>query len=260
MTTILLILICLAIVLGIAWLIFAKDKMIPRTWGIVGLSFIIGLTVFGYFFMQSRQAPSSLRVVGYASKLFESDLVKWNLTMQRNASIDGLKEGYTKMSSDVTAFKNYLLAQGIPEKDISIQPINSFQTNDNYGNPTGYSLNQNVFVVSSDVAKIEGLALKPDFFAERGILLQNSNLAYLYTKLPELKKQLLSEATKDAVARAQEIAGSGKTKLGKLREARAGVFQITEPYSTEVADYGIYNTTTKSKSISVTLTAIFKLM
>ncbi|WP_232502671.1 hypothetical protein [Candidatus Cloacimonas acidaminovorans] len=47
--------------------------------------------------------------------------------------------------------------------------------------------------------------------------------------------------------------------MGKLREARAGVFQITEPYSTEVSDYGIYNTSTRSKSISVTLTAIFKL-
>ncbi|CAO81471.1 conserved hypothetical protein [Candidatus Cloacimonas acidaminovorans str. Evry] len=58
---------------------------------------------------------------------------------------------------------------------------------------------------------------------------------------------------------AKNITGSGNTKLGKLREARAGVFQITEPYSTEVSDYGIYNTSTRSKSISVTLTAIFKL-
>ncbi|HPV64673.1 MAG TPA: SIMPL domain-containing protein, partial [Candidatus Cloacimonas sp.] len=58
---------------------------------------------------------------------------------------------------------------------------------------------------------------------------------------------------------AEEISGSGNTKLGKLREARAGVFQITEPYSTEVSDYGFYNTSTRSKSISVTLTAIFKL-
>jgi hypothetical protein len=179
--------------------------------------------------------------------------------MQRNVSHDGLKDGYNKMSNDVNAFKNYLEEQGIPEKDISIQPINSYQTTDNYGNPTGYALNQNVFIVSSDIPKIENLSLKPDFFAERGILLQNSNLAYLYTKLPDLKKQLLSEATKDAVARAEEIAGSGNTKLGKLREARAGVFQITEPYSTEVSDYGIYNTSTRSKSISVTLTAIFKL-
>ncbi|HOA28933.1 MAG TPA: hypothetical protein PKL34_02770, partial [Candidatus Cloacimonadota bacterium] len=59
--------------------------------------------------------------------------------------------------------------------------------------------------------------------------------------------------------RAEEISSSAKTKLGKMREARAGVFQITEPYSTDVSDYGIYNTGTRSKSISVTLTAVFKL-
>ncbi|HQB98599.1 MAG TPA: SIMPL domain-containing protein, partial [Candidatus Cloacimonadota bacterium] len=61
---------------------------------------------------------------------------------------------------------------------------------------------------------------------------QNSRLEYLYTKLPDLKKELLAAATEDALARAKEISGSANSKLGKMREARAGVFQITEPFST----------------------------
>jgi hypothetical protein len=85
------------------------------------------------------------------------------------------------------------VGKGIAEKDINIQPITSFQMNDNYGNLTNYSLNQNVFVLSSDIKKIEELALNPEFFADRGLLLQNSNLAYLYSKLPELKKQLFQK-------------------------------------------------------------------
>lgn len=244
---------------GIAWIVFSKDKGFTRTWGIAGLSFVIGLTLLGAFLVQSRQTENGLRVVGYASKLFESDLVKWNLTVQKTASPDALKEGYKRMSSDINAFKVYLVEKGIPEKDVNIQPITSFQMNDNYGNLTNYSLSQNVFILSSDIPKVEELALNPEFFADRGLLLQNSNLAYLYSKLPELKKQLLSEATKDAVDRAKEISSSAKTGLGKMQEARAGVFQITEPYSTDVADYGYYNTSTRSKSISVTLTAVFKL-
>ena len=59
MITALLVIICIAIAAGIIWLIFTKDKVVARTWGIVGLSFIIGLTVFGYFFMQSRQMMQS---------------------------------------------------------------------------------------------------------------------------------------------------------------------------------------------------------
>ncbi len=227
--------------------------------GILGLSFIIGLSIFGLFFVQSRKAETSLRVVGYASKLFESDLVKWNLNMQRNTSITALETAYTRMAGDIAAFKAYLLDNGFEEKDIEIQPVSSTPVYENYGNIVSYNLNQNVFVLSTDVERMEKLALNPEFFAKRGILIQRSNLEYLYTKLPDLKKQLLAEATEDAVARANEISSSAKTRLGKLREARAGVFQITEPYSTDVSDYGIYNTSTKRKSISVTLTGVFSL-
>ncbi|PKN72291.1 MAG: SIMPL domain-containing protein [Candidatus Cloacimonetes bacterium HGW-Cloacimonetes-3] len=253
-------LIIVTVVFGVfEWLFTAKDNVSARGWAIAGLSFIIGLGILGLFLVQSRQSETSLRVVGYSSKLFDSDLVKWNLTVQRNSPPDALKEGYKRMSADISAFKLFLIEKGIPEKEINIQPITSFPQNDNYGNLTSYSLNQSVFILSPDIKKIEELALNPEFFADRGMIMQNSNLAYLYSKLPELKKQLLSEATKDAVARAGEISSSAGTKLGKMKEARAGVFQITEPYSTDVADYGYYNTSTRSKSISVTLTAVFKL-
>ncbi len=242
-------------VLGI--LIWMKES--KNQFAILGIAFIVGITIFGFFFWQSRQSATSLRVVGYASKLFESDLVKWNLSFQKSVGTGELSRGYKEMSADLKAFQNYLVNQGIPEADQSVKPVTSYPSHDNYGNMTGYNLNQSITIISKDLDKIGELALDPDFFAERGMVLNNSNLEYLYTRLPELKQQLLSEATTDALARATEISGSAETKLGKMQEARAGVFQITEPYSTDVSDYGIYNTGTRQKSISVTLTAVFKL-
>ncbi|MFO7659430.1 MAG: SIMPL domain-containing protein, partial [Candidatus Cloacimonadaceae bacterium] len=152
-----------------------------------------------------------------------------------------------------------LVEQGIPDKEISIQPVTSFPMYDNNGHITSYNLNQNLFVITNQLNKIEELALNPDFFADKGLLLQMSNLSYLYTKLPEMKKQLLADATTDAMERAKEVSSAAKARLGDMREARGGVFQITEPYSTDVSDYGIYNTSTRNKSISVTLTAVFVL-
>jgi hypothetical protein len=35
------------------------------------------------------------------------------------------------------------------------------------------------------------------------------------------------------------------------------VFQITEPFSTEVTDYGVHSTSTRSKEITVTVHATF---
>lgn len=250
----------IALVLGlIAWDIFDKEKGKHRGVLIASVAFVIGITVFGSFFLQSRQVDRGLRVTGYASKLFESDLVKWTLSLQKNTDIDGLKTAYNSLSKDVADFKASLIAQGLTDKDISIQPPTSYPVNDNYGNLVSYNVNQTLYILSTDIPKVEKIALDPSFFAERGLLMQQSNLEYLYSKLPELKKQLIAEATSDALARAKEISGSAKSRLGKLKSARAGVFQITEPYSTEVSDYGYYNTSTRSKSISVTVNTEFEL-
>jgi hypothetical protein len=69
-----------------------------------------------------------------------------------------------------------------------------------------------------------------------------------------LKRSLLRQAREDAGARAGEIAGD---RLGDLMEARAGVFQIREPYSTEVQGYGMYSTATRKKEMTVTVHAVF---
>lgn len=235
--------------------------MLNKVWFIAGLCFIIGMSILGSSLIKSRRDVKTLRIVGYAYKNFESDMVKWNLTIQHNCDMTGLKAGYSKLSTDITAFKQYLITNGIDAKEISIQPVtsNPVFSNGYSGEITSYNLSQNVFIISKQLDKIEKISLNPDFFADRGLLLQMSNLSYLYTKLPDMKKKLLGDATADALERAKEIASSAKVGLGKMREARAGVFQITEPYSTDVSDYGIYNTSTKDKSISVTITAQFEL-
>ena len=77
--------------------------------------------------------------------------------------------------------------------------------------------------------------------------------------MSEIKRELLAEATSDARRRAAEIARSSGDRIAKIESARVGVFQITEPYSTEVSDYGIYSTATKEKDITVTVSVVFSL-
>jgi hypothetical protein len=69
----------------------------------------------------------------------------------------------------------------------------------------------------------------------------------------------VEEATQDAQRRADEIAGSAGSRVGALLSARAGVFQITEPYSTEVSGFGVHCTATRRKEITVTVHGDFEL-
>lgn len=103
------------------------------------------------------------------------------------------------------------------------------------------------------------MALNPSLVVEKGIVLQSSNLEYYPSKLSRIKKELLAEATTDARQRAAEIARSSGDRIARIESARVGVFQITEPYSTEVSDYGVYNTSTREKDITVTVNVSFTL-
>ena len=87
---------------------------------------------------------------------------------------------------------------------------------------------------------------------QQGIVLNSGEPLYYYTKLADLKVDLLAKASADAFSRAQTIANNAKSKLGKLKEANMGVFQITGQYSNESFTYsGTFNTSSKNKTANV---------
>ena len=118
---------------------------------------------------------------------------------------------------------------------------------------------QSYYLISRDLVTIESLALNPGVLSDQSLIIQSSNLEYYSSKLNEIKRALLFAATSDARGRAEEIAKSTGDRIDNIESARTGVFQITEPYSTEVSDYGIYNTSTKEKDITVTVNVVFTL-
>jgi len=224
---------------------------------ILGISFVVGAAVFGNYFYRSRAQGNTIRVVGAATKRYDSDIVKWRISVGRQTGLGDASAGYSDTRKAFEGLMAELKRAGISDKDVSVQPINRNPTYDNSGNHTGYNFNQSVYVISSDLATIEKLALNPDEMFQKGVALQSSSLEYYFSKLPDIKKELLAEATRDAKQRAVEIAKNSGSGIGSMRTARAGIFQITEPYSTEVSDYGIYNTSTRQKDVTVTVTAEF---
>jgi len=223
----------------------------------ISLFIFLSALVLGIFFYTSRRPQNTIRVTGYASKRFESDIVKWSLSISRSTGLYELKNGYQMLRRDLDTLIAGLKNKGINENEITIQSPTSQQQWNRDGQVSGYTIRQNLFIVTSNLDAVEKLARNPDFIYDKGIVLESSYLEYNYTKVGNLKKELLAEASKDARDRALEIARSSGVKLGKISSARQGVFQITEPNSTEVSDYGIYSTATKQKDITVTVTVTF---
>jgi hypothetical protein len=226
---------------------------------LISASLVVAALVFGIFFYNARSSDDTINVVGMATKQFDSDIVKWRITIGRNTGLNDLSKGYLLIQNDLQFLKKLFAEKGFQEKELTIQPINTFPNYSREGEISGYNLQQGVFVITSNISAVEDLALNPAALIDKGIILQNSNLEYFYSKLSDIKMELLAEATKDARKRAEEIARNSNVHLGSVTSLRVGVFQITEPFSTEVSDYGMYNTRTKQKDISVTVRASFKI-
>jgi hypothetical protein len=224
----------------------------------LGIFIVLASTVFGWFFKQSRQNVQTVKVVGYATAEFESNLVKWSVGLSEQVSINGTQEGYRLMAVKLNEFEQIWKETEISTNEFKVFPIN---VNREYGNGghVGYNLTQRIYVVSEDIEKIEELAIDPKVFVEKGVIFDNSRMEFFSTELDEIKKELLGDATQNARERAELIVSTTDLKVDKLLTARSGVFQITEPYSTEVASYGIHNTSSSKKNIKVTVSAEFSL-
>jgi hypothetical protein len=118
----------------------------------------------------------------------------------------------------------------------------------------GYSLKQTVQIESNEVDKIENLSRQVSELINSGVEFYSEKPEYYYTKLGQLKIEMIAEATKDAATRAQKIAANAGGKVGSLKSASQGIFQIVAQNSNE--DYswgGSFNTSSKKKTATITM-------
>ncbi|MDR2910163.1 MAG: SIMPL domain-containing protein [Bacteroidales bacterium] len=225
---------------------------------ILGVSIIIAFSLLGWFYKHSGQVQQTVRVVGYGTEEFDSDIVKWSVSFSERVSLTGTNEGYKAMALKLKHFQEIWGKTGIQTTEFKIFPIS---VNREYGQSghEGYTLNQRIYIVSNEIKEVEKHAINPELFVNAGVTFDDSTMEFYSSVIEEIKKQLLGKATQNAYERAEEITSSTDLKVDKLIAARAGVFQITEPYSTEVSDFGMYNTSSVRKSIKVTVSADFTL-
>ncbi|MFV0604938.1 MAG: SIMPL domain-containing protein [Niabella sp.] len=228
---------------------------------IIGICIVIAAWILGNAYRYKFKTDQTIRVTGSAETNFTSDLIAWNGSYNRSAY--DLKDAYAQLKQDENNIKNYLTKKGITAKEIifsSVKIDKNYNTKYNeegriIGNEfTGYNLTQNVKVESGDIAKVESLSREITELIETGIELNSPEPLYFYTKLADLKLDLLAKAAEDAKKRATTIANNTGGKLSGVNKANMGIFQITGQNSNEDYSYGgAFNTTSKNKTATITV-------
>jgi len=214
-----------------------------------------------------------INVKGSARKNIKSDLAIWTATF--NVQATTLLEAQRQLRDDREKVKSFLDGAGMTNhffKSISIEEVHAtFQNEETNRDDSGwkvvssqeknvgYKLRQWVEVRSTEVDRIAQLDSDSTALVEQGVLLTTDAPRFIYTQAAEAKIEMLSEATKDARIRAEQIAGQGRRELAGLSSADMGVFQITPLHNSDTRGEGMNDTSSLDKTITAVVTATFLL-
>ena len=236
----------------------------------LGLCAIICTTILSFSFLTYTKTRNNTGVsaTGSASCNFESDLIVWRGNYIATGDTSAAAYDIIKMDSEL--IRNYLLDNNIASEEIVFSSVNITQNytslyNDNgdyIGEvPDGYTLSQEVSITSNDVDKVEKISRDISALIESGIEFTSNSPEYYYTKLDELKLELIKEATENAKQRVDIITENAESKKGELLNANLGVFQITAQNS-DAEEYsygGTFNTSSRFKTATITVNLNYSL-
>lgn len=230
---------------------------------IAGICAIISVSIFTGNLVSYKKTSGSggLTATGSANCDFESDLIVWRGNFSSEG--DTAQEAYRSIKKDADLIRKYLTDNGVTEEEMVFSSVTINEVWESEYNEegdrirdylTGYSLYQDVSITSTDIDKIENISRDISGLIESGVQFTSNEPEYYYTKLDELKLQLIEEATQNAKSRIDLMAAGTGATVGELLNANLGVFQITAQNSnTEYSYGGSFDTSSRNKTASITV-------
>ena len=243
---------------------------------------VICVALLVYAYLSVKHEPKTLEVKGSAKKAIVSDTIAWDGAFSTRDS--DLTKAYEKLQLDTERIAAFIKAAGIPDAEVK---FSSIRTDKIYKKeihpgfaPAGgiaagaplpapqitasnqvelYTLTQSISIESHDMTKVPAISRNITSLLKDGVEIESGSPTYTYSKLSELKIDMLADATRDATNRATQIVTNAHGHLGKLVEAKMGVMQINPKGVTGVSDTGNNDTTALEKEILAVVTVRFEL-
>jgi len=224
----------------------------------IGVAVVLTAKIVAGTIHDARHIRDTISVTGSARKPITSDLVRWSLTVSRDAPTAATAAKH--LTGDVARVRAFLGQQGIPSNAIALEVVQSQQRVVPLGHhrrKITYRVSQGLGISTREIDVVERATTRVGGLIAQGIDVSAGSPAYISTELTQAKLNALAAATADARKRAEILVHGLGGKLGPMRRTQLGVYQITPRDSTEISDYGINDTTSREKDVNAVVTATF---
>ncbi len=201
--------------------------------------------------INKREAPISVK--GLSEVAAKSDRAQWSAVVTARA--DTMASAFPIIEQHSAQVREFILSHGFTPDEITLHEVNSsfrYVLTDK-GTATNKIescvLTQTISVRTPRVDAVRTLAFGVTALIKGGMEVDSRSPEYSISGLEALKMTLLEKATQNGYERATLLARGSKAGVGQLLSASQGVFQIVPLGSTEVSDWGEYDTSSIDKTV-----------
>ncbi len=202
---------------------------------ILAAGIILGGVFIGWGFSRGKDADRFVTVKGISEREVVADLAIWPIRLV--AADNDLTRAHAQLQSNIAQVRQFLARQQIDTSDITSQ---DFSVNDAFANQYGstdrvanrYVINQTLVVRSTKPELIVAASQRVAELVSTGVVFSsgeqygNGGPTFVFTKLNDLKPEMIAEATARAREAAEQFARDSKSNVGSIRRANQGVFEI----------------------------------
>jgi hypothetical protein len=206
-----------------------------------------------------KRSRDTITVTGSAREPITSNVVHWSLAVDAEATRP--QDAVRQVQSRAAAVRAFLRGGGLPGDAVSEPPLVTRSIMLRLGprrRVPGFRVIQRFRVSSTDIDRVEAVAARTSDLLAQGIPVSTTSLSYLATKLADAKIRALKRAVADAHRRAETIVAGIGGKLGSVKSAELGVYQVVARNSTNVSDYGINDTASRDKEVYSVVSVTFR--
>lgn len=240
---------------------------------IIAAAFVIGFSISALLIGRSLQRfkmdDRSVSVKGFSEREVKADLVVWNV--QTRVVYDNLVEGSNQIKEAKNKIVDFLIQNKIAKEDIIAEGIsvidkraNQYDNNQQINSPR-YLITQNIQIRSSNVDLVQKVSRMTGELLQAGVVISNNEygnpIQYYFTKLNDIKPEMISEATQKAREAALKFASDNDARLDCLKKATQGLFTIVDRTAALSAGEGGYASSTVDlfKKVRVVISAEFSI-
>ncbi len=193
--------------------------------------------ILGRAIERFKKEDRSISVKGFSEREVKSDLAVW--TIKTRVADNDLTAG-SKANEEVRIKVITFLSENGFKPDEIIQKdliVNDKQAQEyiprDAANSFRFIIVNVIQVRSNQVDNVEKVSRMTGELLRRGVIISDRNeymgaVRYYYTKLNEIKPEMLTDATGNAKNAAVQFANESNTKIGKLKKANQGLFTILD--------------------------------